>query len=139
MFENILVPTDLTDRTARTIEVLKGLIGDEPVKVTLLHVVEQIPETNPDEFREFYSGLEERSAAKLASLATLLEIPTIDVARNVIYGRPAVEIARFAESQNVDLIALASHAVDPNVPGRGWGTLSYKIGMLAACPVLLVK
>jgi nucleotide-binding universal stress UspA family protein len=139
MFKNILVPTDLTDRAAHTIEVLKGLIGDAPVKVTLLHVVEQIPQTNPEEFRDFYSGLEERSAAKLASLAALLERPTIDVARNVIYGHPAAEIARFAESQNIDLIALASHAVDPTQPGRGWGTLSYKIGMLAACPVLLVK
>ncbi len=86
MFKNTLIPTDLTDRAARTIEVLKRLISDEPVKVNLLHVVEQIPETNPKEFREFYSGFEERSAAKLPSLAALLEVPTIDVARNVISG-----------------------------------------------------
>ena len=110
----------------RAVDVLKELIADEPVKVTLLHVIEQIPETNIEEFREFYSGLEERSASKLGSLAARLEAPMIDVSRDVIYGRPAVDIARFAQSQHIDLIALASHAVDPTQPGRGWGTLSYK-------------
>ena len=52
---------------------------------------------------------------------------------------PQWKISRFADAQGVDLIALASHAVDPTKAGRGWGTLSYKIGMLAECPVLLVK
>ena len=48
MFNHILVPTNLTDRTADTIDTLKGLLGDRPVKVTLLHVIRQSPETNPD-------------------------------------------------------------------------------------------
>lgn len=139
MFNHILVPTDLTDRTADTVDTLKGLLGDREAKVTLLHVIEQIPETNLEEFREFYSGLEDRSSAKLAALASRLEQPGVDVSQEVIYGHPAAEIARFAAENHVDLIALASHAADPTKPGRGWGTLSYKIGMLAACPVLLVK
>lgn len=139
MFTHILVPTDLTDRTAATIDTLKGLLGDRPVKVTLLHVIRQIPETNPEEFREFYAGLEQRSASKLAELSERLDKPGIEISREVIYGNPAVEIARFAEAQGVDLIALASHVVDPTKKGQGWGALSYKIGMLAECPVLLVK
>ena len=84
-------------------------------------------------------GLAARQTAKLASLAARFESSGVEIGREVIYGRPAVDIARFAESKGVDLIAMASHTVDPTRPGRGWGTLSYKIGMLASCPVLLVK
>ena len=138
MFHHILVPTDLTDRTAGIIDTLKGLLGDRSVSVTLLHVIEQIPETDLEEFREFYSGLEERSSAKLASLALRFG-EDITVAQEVVYGHPAAAIVEFAEVNGVDLIAVASHAVDRTRPGRAWGTLSYTIGMLAACPVLLVK
>jgi hypothetical protein len=49
MFHHILIPTDLTDRTASTIDTLKGLLGDHSVRVTFLHVIEEIPETNLDE------------------------------------------------------------------------------------------
>lgn len=85
-----------------------------------MQVIEQIHETNLDEFQEFYSGLEERSSAKLAALASRLERPGIDISREVIYGQPAAEITRMAETNQVDLIALASHTVDPSQPGLGW-------------------
>jgi hypothetical protein len=39
----------------------------------------------------------------------------------------------------VDFIVLASHTVETSRPGHGWSTLSYKIGVLARCSVLLVK
>lgn len=139
MFHHILIPTDLTDRTAGTIDTLQGLLGDRSVKVTLLHVIEQIPETDLEEFREFYAGLEERSSTKLGSLASRFGEPDMDIAREVVYGHPAAAIVRFAEENDVDLIAVASHVIDPRQPDTAWGTLSYKIGMLAACPVLLVK
>ena len=32
---------------------------------------------------------------------------------------------------------MSSHKVDAT--GRGWGTTSYKVGILCWCPVLLVK
>ena len=44
-----------------------------------------------------------------------------------------------AESINADLIVMGSHRVALKHPGENWGTISYKIGILARCPVLLVK
>jgi hypothetical protein len=41
--------------------------------------------------------------------------------------------------KDVDFIVLASHRIALSRPGYGWSTLSYKIGVLAPCPVLLVK
>ena len=40
---------------------------------------------------------------------------------------------------DVDLIILGSQKIDPARPGQGWGTTSYKVGILCRCPVLLVK
>ena len=46
---------------------------------------------------------------------------------------------KFAVADSVDLIVLASHRVNPSMVNRDWGTISYKGGILAQCPVLLVK
>jgi universal stress protein A len=46
---------------------------------------------------------------------------------------------RFAIANEADLIVLASHRVNPSAVDRDWGTISYKVGILAQCPVLLVK
>ena len=37
------------------------------------------------------------------------------------------------------LIILGSQKIDPARPGQGWGTTSYKVGILCRCPVMLVK
>jgi hypothetical protein len=39
----------------------------------------------------------------------------------------------------IDLIVLNSHRIDLKNPGAGWGTWSYKIGILSQRPVLPVK
>jgi nucleotide-binding universal stress UspA family protein len=57
----------------------------------------------------------------------------------VLIGSPAREIVRFATAKRVDLIVLGSHRIDLARPAAGWGTTSYKVGILCQCPVLLVK
>jgi nucleotide-binding universal stress UspA family protein len=48
-------------------------------------------------------------------------------------------VVRYAAEGKVDLIVLTAPRFDKNHPAVGWGSLSYKVGMLAPCPVLLVK
>ena len=60
----------------------------------------------------------------------------------LLYGaglRVAEAIVKYAAANEVDLIVLASHRVKPSRVDRDWGTMSYKVGILAQCPVLLVK
>jgi nucleotide-binding universal stress UspA family protein len=108
-------------------------------RVTLLHVIETVSGAEYDEFASFYGELEARASRHLIQLESRLEGSGLEVARTVLYGKPAEEIVRFAVENQVDLIVLPSHRVDLSRPGYGWGTLSYKIGVLAPCPVLLVK
>ena len=47
--------------------------------------------------------------------------------------------APLVSAQSGGTIVLASHRVNPSKVNRDWGTISYKVGLLAQCPVLLVK
>ena len=139
MFHHILLPTDLSGHTARAVDMTRDMARAVGGRITLFHVIEPVSGANFDEFAAFYRELEERASAHLIALASRFEGSGLDIARTVVYGKPAEEIVRFAMDNQVDLIVLASHKVDLSRPGRGWGTLSYKIGVLAPCPVLLVK
>jgi nucleotide-binding universal stress UspA family protein len=57
----------------------------------------------------------------------------------VVVGTPSEDIVRYAAANRVDLIVMASHRVDPSRRSRGWGTTSYKVGILCRCPIMLVK
>ena len=139
MFRHILVPIDLSERTDRAVDMARSLGEPGRARVTLFHVIETIAGAEYDEFRPFYRELEGRASRHLAALASRFEGSDLEVGRTVVFGKPAEEIIRFAVDHRVDLIVLASHKVDVSRPGHGWGTLSYKIGVLAPCPVMLVK
>ena len=61
------------------------------------------------------------------------------VEEKVLFGNRVEEIVKSAAESRADLIVLGSHKVDLRRPGHGFGTISYKVGILAQCPVLLVK
>ena len=54
-------------------------------------------------------------------------------------GKRAEAVVLYAEEKGMDLIVLSSHKVDRDHPALGWGTISYRIAIVARCPVLLVK
>ncbi|HYM61510.1 MAG TPA: universal stress protein, partial [Thermoanaerobaculia bacterium] len=61
------------------------------------------------------------------------------VATKVVIGDRVERILQFAAANDVGLIVLSSHKVDARRPGKGLDTISYKVAILAACPVMLVK
>jgi len=138
MFERILVPVDLTEKNRRSVEHARDLL-DEEGELTLLHVIEELEDIPFEELEDFYRRLEQRATEGLAQLAELVSGTVGDVRREVVYGKRAREIVRFAEQQDSDLIVLGSHPVDPEHPGESWYTLSYQVAIFARCPVLLMK
>jgi nucleotide-binding universal stress UspA family protein len=139
VFEHILVPLDLSDRNARTIETAGDLASRHRSRVTLLHVVQQIPDIGAGELRAFYRRLERDSARRLERLAKRFTARSVPVAVSVGIGEPAHEIVTTAAKKRVDLIVMGSHKVVPGRPATGWGTTSYKVGIFCRCPILLVK
>ena len=139
MFQRILVPTDLTERATKALDLALTLAAPTGARVVLLHVIETVRGLELEEAKPFYQKLEQKAQRIMTAARHRLPKIHAEVLQEIVYGERAEEIVRFAAVHKIDLIVLASHKVAPSVKGRDWGTISYKVGILAQCPVLLVK
>lgn len=140
MFSTILVPVDRSQRAAGAVEAAFRLAAMETgARVTLLHVVEVIKDTTYDDYRDFYDALAAQAKIEMDALLEPFNDAGPQVETTVVFGRRVKEILRVAEEHGFDLIVLQSHRIDREEPTRGWGTISHRVGLLADCPVLLVK
>jgi len=142
MFRKILVPVDFTEKNeaalSSAIEIAGRNDGEES-QITLLHVIETIEHIGFEEMADFYRSLESRASARLFAMAEQLQRAGLRVGHDLLYGKRAETIVRFAEDHQMDLVILSSHKVDRDHPALGWGTISYRIAIVVRCPVLLVK
>ncbi|MFC1895792.1 universal stress protein [Thermodesulfobacteriota bacterium] len=139
MFKNILVPTDLSEKSAGALEIAANIALQYQACVYLLHVIEVIADASFDEFKDFYMRLEKKAQRAMDALTAPYKDRSVDLRPSTVYGTRAGEILNFATSHDIDLIVLNSHRIVPGDSIQGWGTISYKVGILAQCPVLLVK
>lgn len=137
MFQRILAPVDLTDRNAPAIETAGRLVAAGGT-VILLHVIETL-DLPFDELEDFYQKLETKAMDALLEMTAPLREAGVDADPHVRYGDRAEEIVAFANEERTDLVVLTSHKIDLESPGGSWTTLSYKVAILAQCPVLLLK
>ena len=138
MFRNILVPTDLTEKSAKALEIALGVGSKDHCRVTLLHVIETI-EDGDEEFHDFYQRLKDRAYKAMKEMVSRLKIGSFHLHQEVVCGNRVKEIVRYALEKEMDLIVMASHPIDPKVPSEGWATISYRVGILSHCPVMMVK
>ncbi len=140
MFATILVPVDRSQRAASAVEAAFRLAAMQGgARVTLLHVVEIIKDTTYDDYRDFYDSLAAQAKSEMDDMLAPFDVDDVQVETTVVFGRRVSEILRVAEERTVELIVLQSHRIDREEPTRGWGTISHRVGLLADCPVLLVK
>jgi len=139
MFRHILVPVDLAETNQRVLDFAVNLAILSQSKITLLHVIELINDTTFAEFADFYSVLQQQAESKMHKLMLPHRETTVVIDHQIVFGNRTREILRVAESSGVDLIVMRSHQVDPAAPLEGWGTISHKIGIMAHCPVMLMK
>ncbi|MFH1885429.1 MAG: universal stress protein [Pseudomonadota bacterium] len=139
MFENILVPTDLAQRSRRALAIALRMATPGTGTVSLLHVIETLADTPFEEIKDFYARLEERAHAGMDEMTAPVRDSRVEIIQKISYGNRAQEILRAAQEMGADLIVLNSHKVEPQDTAGGWGTISYKVGILAQCPVMLVK
>ena len=139
MFNSILIPTDFSGKDSHAIDIARELCSPDNGRITLLHVIEIIANTTLEEFDDFYRELEDRALKHLTRLANSHEKDLFTIDNRITYGNRAQEILRFAEENAIDLIIMTSHKIDIEDRAQGWGTISYKVGILSQCPVMLVK
>ncbi len=140
MFKHILVPTDLTERSVQALEIaLKMASFHDHSRVTLLHVIEVIEDTDNEQFEEFYKKLGRRARKKMEQIVDPFRDSPLKVGREIVYGKRVGGIIDFVHENYIDLIVLSSHRISIENDPHGWGTISYKVGILSPCPVMLVK
>ena len=135
MFKRILVPVDFSEKASSAVDVGCRLATPSHGEVILLHVIETIENVEFDELRTFYNNLEKNAASKLRQLANQA-LKGTSVQTETVYGKRSKSIIEFATKRHVDLIVLNSHRVQP---GSAFPSISYEVGVLAPCPVLLLK
>lgn len=136
MFDEIVVPVDLTPKNERAVEVARDLALRCDSKVLLLHVIETL-ELPFEELREFYDRLQARAITYMDGLSRMLEAAGVAFEVHVEFGDRASRIVRQVHDRESDLLIMDSHVVGPG--SRGPSTISYKVAVMADCPVLLVK
>jgi nucleotide-binding universal stress UspA family protein len=139
MFRRILVPVDFTPRSRRAARVAARMAASAKAETTLLHVIERIEADAPGSLAGFYRKLERNARAKLAELVEDFTTRGLPACGEVLYGSRVNEILRFSQENAIDLIVMSSHKLPLRRGGENWGTISYKVGILSRCPVLLVK
>lgn len=138
MFHKVLVPVDLTPKNLSAVEVARDLARASGGEVVLLHVIEVL-DLPFEELREFYDRLQARAIAHMDGLSGALRTAGVPFEAHVLYGDRTEKILHFAEETDADLIVMDSHRVEPGRPGRGPTTISYRVAIVAECPVLLIK
>ena len=139
MFQRILVPIDFSEKNQRTVEIARELATINQGAVYLLHVIEMIADSSFEEFRDFYLNLEREANQKMETLRTAFDASAVKLEHTIVYGDRVNEIVRIAEEYAADLIVMNSHRLDLSDPTSSVSTISYKVSVLANCPVLLVK
>jgi nucleotide-binding universal stress UspA family protein len=136
MFHRILVPTDLTDASQRGLDTALSLTSPQHAQVTLLHVIERIPNLDDHELRTFYDRLERDARTRLGEVVAHAHLPGhVEIVQELVVGRRADEIIEMATERNADLIVL-QHGQDEHPL---LGSISHNVSVLAPCTTLLLK
>ena len=139
MYQRILLPLDLTEHHAHALERAVDIAKRSEAEIRLLHVVETVAGVDFDSEQDFYRRFYERSQEKLAAKADQLTAQGCTVEFATTYGNRGDEIVQYAIEQEIDLMIVSSPALKADDPRRGLASLSWKLGILAPCDVLLVK
>ena len=139
MFRRILVPVDFTTRSLRAVRAAAKVAATTRAQTTLLHVIERIDDDESGALDAFYRKLEKAAREKMTPFLGPFADRRLPVRAEILYGKPVAEILQFAQADRTDLIVMSSHKLPLRHSGESWGTVSYKVGILSRCPVLLVK
>jgi nucleotide-binding universal stress UspA family protein len=139
MFKKILVPLDGSELAAKVLPSVTELAKTCKSQVTLIHVcqTEMVGEATPGVIEAAPAQMEKICQRFLSKAAQDLQAAGLQVDFACVEGSPAMQIIGYADKNNFDLIAMATH-------GRGevaWvlGSTAEKVVSHATVPVLLFR
>lgn len=112
LYRNILVPSDGSEGARRGLRYGLDLAGKYHATVHVLQVIDEAtygetPALSSDEL--VLEKHEERADAVLADVLVDTDAPDVDVVVRCVRGDPRIEITRYADRHDVDLIVMGVH------------------------------
>lgn len=135
MYRNILVPVAFDhEQTPEAALAVAAKLADKGARVTLLHVMEEIPNFALDYMPAGYlDNLREAVQAELSALAA--KVPGGIAA--LVHGAPGPEILAYARDNETDCIVVASHR--PGLTDYFLGSTAARVVRHAKCSVHVVR
>ncbi len=144
-FKKILCPTDFSEHSTVAIEYVKELAVKFGGSVHCVHVV--------DDSYQYWLGAGENAVPIVAVEQDLVSSSEMnlteyvkkkfadfkgDLQAKVLSGRPFVEIIRYAQAENIDVIVMGTHGHGA-IASMLLGSVTEKVVRKAPCPVLTVR
>lgn len=139
MFQRILIPVDFSERNRAAVDIARQMAKQNAARIILIHVIETIEYISYGELRDFYDRLQRSARAGMKELSEGFAAEGIEAETVVVFGKRHDEIIKYAIENQIDLIVMSSHRVDPDRPAANFGSISYRVAVLSPCAVLLVK
>ena len=144
-YQHILVPVDFSPVSQRSIHRAKELASQYQARLSLLHIVEDIPlgVTAFGDVSAIYIApdtqekLIESAHTQLADLANRMDLDKA-VQLEVLNGYPNVAINSYAEDNQVDLI-IVGHSAKHGFMGLLMGSTAETVTKHAKCDVLVMR
>ena len=143
MFQNILVPFDLSTQSTRAFKIALDLAKNYNSKVTLLTCLEgdawhhKYYDARADS--ELIKKQKKVTEKHLEKLQTLADKNNISVKSQILKSKSVVnDIVTFAKSRKYDLIVIGSHG-RTGFDKLLLGSVANGVSQKSKCPVLLVK
>jgi nucleotide-binding universal stress UspA family protein len=139
VFKRILVPLDFTEKNIAALDAACRLSNPAQGELTLVHVIERIEHLTPRELKSFYKQLESRAGRQLMAAERKVRNCSRLLKREILFGRRAEEIVRYAARHKIDLIVMSSNPIAGSAVSDTWATVSHVVAVTAPCSTLLVK
>lgn len=146
-FKKILCATDFSEPSLCGLRMANEMAKKFPTEITVLNVHKPIPHLptprlEASDITFDISAYEKQVAAEsretLAALADSVFDDDISVNLEVRMGRPAEEILRFAEENEIDSIFIATHG-RTGLAHMVFGSVVQRVVRRANCPVLTIR
>ncbi len=139
MYKNILVPTDLADKSERSIQIALEMAAQNSGSVQLVHVVEKMGGDIDKEIEDFYLKLAVKANQKLTDWQHRFQedFTGVPIAKTILVGKRIQEILGFCQEKDIDLIVMTSRTFSRD--SQGFGTLSHQVALFAPVSVLVVR
>jgi universal stress protein A len=141
--KRILVPTDFSETAGVALDYARVLASAFAAKLDVIHVLEDpLPGWKPPghvaAIPEIRTGMEQDARLQMDRVLSDADRARFRAELTTLWGKPFVEIIRYAKEHGCDLIVMGTHGRGP-LAHMVMGSVAERVVRHAPCPVLTVR